>query len=173
MEEKKYYTLQKILNFIGFDFEFERSDKKYPFNMGKECIEFSWGQVLIPKHGIDEMVQNKISDIKENPITEIKMMYQIPFICTKPTEGSEPKTGIINKNISLTFRYDKEYKYGDINKTIYEVCYYIQRNGIKTNDFYIISDTGIFDFMSYFVIDNQWGLGSLVVTSPCMEKYEN
>lgn len=162
--EEKYYNFQSILKFLGFDCEFIRSEE-YPFTKGKENVYFSWGHIIIPKYGIWEMVKNKISDIKEEPISEINMIYNIPFY-------EDAKCGVISKNISLTFRYDKEYKYGDINKSIYEVCFWILEHSIRTNDFYIITDEMIQEFMSYFVINNQWGLGSLKVCSPCMEKME-
>ena len=96
------------------------------------------------------MVQNKVSDIKEKPISEIKMMYQIPFEC-------EGKAGLINKNISLSFRYDKEYKYGEITKSIYECCFWILEHAVRTNDFYIIKEDMVQEFFSRCVIDNQWG----------------
>lgn len=163
MEEKKYYGFQEILKFLSFEYEFDKPNRYYPFNRGKENVVFSWGQIIIPKDGILKMVQNKISDIKERPLSEIKMMYQIPFIEYK-------KCGVINQNISLGFRYDKTYKYGDINKSIYEVCFWILEHAIRTNDFYIITDDMIQEFMSYYVIDNQWGLGSKTVCSPCNEK---
>src|SRR5574344_1530196 len=133
MDEKKYYGFQDILKFLSFEYEFDKPNRYYPFNRGRENVMFSWGQVLIPKDGIMEMVQNKISGIKEYPLTAIKMMYQVPFI-------ENNKCGVINQNISLGFRYDKTYKYGDINKSIYEVCFWILEHAIRTNDFYIITD---------------------------------
>lgn len=167
MEEKKYYNLKGILDFLGFEYNFERA-KTYPFTKNRKDITFSWGQILIPKTGIREVVQNKISDIDELPIKEIHMMYQVPFkVETK--KGSD--IGVINQNISLTFRYDKTHKYGEINKSIYEVCYYILENSRVTNDFYIITDDALFTFFSFYIIDNQWGIGALEVSSPCTEKY--
>ena len=97
MSEEKYYSFQSILKFLSFEYEFEKQNRKYPFNRGKEEVTFSWGQILIPKYGIREIVQNKVSDIKETPITELKMMYQIPFLV-------DGEVGVINKNISLSFR---------------------------------------------------------------------
>lgn len=166
-EEKKYYTLTGILDFLGFDREFE-SKKTYPFNRDRGNVTFSWGQIIIPKKGIREVVQNKISDIKELPIDEIVMLYQVPF---KVDDKRGTDIGVINQNISLGFRYDKEWKYGDINKSIYETCFYILENARETNDFFIITDDSLFTFFSYYIIDNQWGLGSLTVSSPCAEKY--
>lgn len=158
-KELKYYSFQDILKFLSFDHEFERKDRKYPFNKGREKVEFSWGQVIIPKNGIREMVQNKISDIKEQPLSEIKMIYSIPF---RVDDGS---FGSIYKDIRLTFRYDKQFKYGDITKSIYEVCFWILDKAVETNDFYIITNDTIQEFMSYCVCCNQWGLGSLVIGS--------
>ena len=170
MDEKKYYNLSGILKFLGFDYQFERKSD-YPFNRNPENIEFSWGQILIPKKGIKEMVQNKISDINERPLKELVMMYQIPFI-EKSKNDTSYHTGVINQDITLSFRYDKEYKYGDINKSIYECCFYILENAARTNDFFIISDDVLFDFFSYYIIDNQWGIGRITVSSPPQEKYK-
>lgn len=164
MEEIKYYNFQNILSFLGIDYEFTKENSRYPFNKGKENVTFCWGQVLIPKYGILKMVQNKISDIEEKPLSEIKMMYQIPF-----AENGE--CGIINKYISLGFRYDKTYKYGDITKSIYECCFWILQHANKTNDFYVIKDEMVQEFFSYCVINNQWGLGLLDVCSSPNEKY--
>lgn len=169
MEEKKYYNLKGILDFLGFKYEFEQPHPKYPFNKGRDKITFSWGQILIPKKGILETVQNKISDIKELPIKEIVMMYQIPFIVDRG--AGDFGIGTINQDISLTFRYDKEWKYGDINKSIYECCFYIIEHATVTNDFYIIADDDLFWFFSYYIIDNQWGLGRTTVITGCKEKY--
>ena len=100
-KEIRYYSFKEILEFLGFKRRFEDKNKKYPFNRGKENVAFSWGQVLIPKYGIREMVENKISNIDDAPLEEIKMMYQIPF-------STDNGIGVINKNISLSFRYDKQ-----------------------------------------------------------------
>lgn len=166
-KEEKYYNFQDILKFLGFDYEFEKKDKQYPFHRGKDNVHFSWGQIIIPKYGIWEMVNNKISDINESPIYEINMIYNIPFY---EVNNDKTNCGVISKNISLSFRYDKQYKYGDINRSIYEVCFWILEHSRRTNDFYIITDDMVQEFMSYCVINNQWGLGSLVVCSPCVEK---
>ena len=163
MTEMKYYDFKDILKWLGFDYKFNQDNPKYPFNRGKDQVTFCWGQVIIPKAGIREMVQNKISDIKDKPIHEIKMMYQIPFFV-------DGRTGVVNQNISLSFRYDKEWKYGDITKSIYECCFWILEHAEETNDFYIIKDT-VQEFFSYCVINNQWGLGAInICSSPC-EKY--
>ena len=70
-KEEKYYSFQDILKVLGFDYEFDKKNKKYPFSKGKDNIYFSWGQIIIPKCGIWEMVKNKVSDINESPISEI------------------------------------------------------------------------------------------------------
>ena len=82
MEEQKYYNFKDILKFLSFDWEFEKTDRRYPFNRGRDAVTFSWGQVLIPKYGIRQMVQNKVSDIKEKPISEIKMISYAVYNCS-------------------------------------------------------------------------------------------
>ena len=163
MSEEKYYSFQEILKFLGFDYEFEKKNRKYTFNRGKEEVTCTWGQILIPKYGIRKTVKNKLSDIKETPITELNMMYQIPFLV-------DGKVGVINQNISLSFRYDKQYKYGDITKSIYECCFWILEHSKITNDFYIITDDMVQMFFTDCIIDNQWGLGSLEVCHTPQEK---
>lgn len=168
-EEPKYQSFQDILKFLSFDYKFDTKDG-YPFNRDPKNVIFAWGQLLIPRYGIREMVQNKISDIKECPINEIKMMYQIPFIVNNPKNPSDIGLGVVNQNISLGFRYDKQYKYGDITKSIYEVCWAIIEHSVETNDFYIIKDY-VQEFFSYFIIPNQWGIGATISGSMCKEKY--
>ena len=167
MSEKKYYDLNGILDFLGFDYEF-KSKSEYPFNRNREAVTFSWGQILIPKRGIRETVQNKISDVKDTPIEKLIMMYQVPF---KVSDTDGVRIGMINQNVTISFRYDKTYKYGDINKSIYECCFYILEHGIETNDFFIITGEHIFPFFSYYIIDNQYGIGSVTVSSTPMERY--
>lgn len=165
MEEMKYYNFQDIMKFLSFDYNFDKSNNKgYPFNRSKENVEFGWGQILITKYGIREMVYNKICDIEDKPLDKIKMIYQIPFV-------EEGRTGIYNKNISLSFRYDKEYKYGRITKSIYECCLWILEHSVKTNDFYIIEGAHVLDFFSYCIKCNQWGLGTMKVCSSPQEKF--
>lgn len=168
-EELKYYDLKNILKFLGIDYEFERKSR-YPFTKNPKQLSFSWGQILIPKYGIHEVVKNKISDVRDLPITEITMMYQVPFKNECP-DGSVG-IGVINQDIRLTFRYDKEYKYGEITKSIYEVCFYILEHANFTNNFYIITNDDVFTFFSYYIIPNQWGIGRMTVSSPCVEKWE-
>lgn len=162
MEETKYYNFEKMIKWLNFAY-FLR--KEFPFNRNDlENIKCNWGMLLIPSKGIEEVIQNKISDVKDdkNQLKELVMMYQIPF-------EYKGKVGIINKNISLTFRYDKEYKYGDINKSIAECCYYIEKHAKKLNDFYILYPDYLFEFMSYFVINNQCGLGAEYIDNSPIE----
>lgn len=162
-KEEKYYDMRDIMRFLSIDWEFERkANKKFPFNNKLEDIKFMWGYVVIPRYGIEKIVQNKISDEEYRDILDkITMLVNIPFVCKE-------RIGVITVNVSLSFRYDKTYKYGDINKSIAEVCYAIEKYGQKTNDFYIITgDTYFQEFMSYFVINNQWGIGATkVISSP-------
>ena len=37
------------------------------------------------------------------------------------------------------------------------------------NDFYILDNEFIFDFMSYYVINNQWGLGAETISTFVVE----
>lgn len=149
-DELKFYNFEDYTKFLGF-YYFLR--KEFPFNVKDyENIKCNWGTIIIPKKGIDETIQNKISDIEDKPLEEIVMLYQLSY----EYKGS---IGLINKEISLSFRYDKQYKYGDINKSIEEVCYYIKEHSKRLNDFYIIYSDYIHEFLSYFVINNQYGLG--------------
>lgn len=161
MKELKYYNHEEIMKFLNFAY-FLR--KEYPFNRNDlENIRCNWGMLLIPRKGIEKVIQNKISDKKDdNELKELVMMYQIPF-------EYKGKVGIINKNISLTFRYDKEFKYGDINKSLAECCYYIEKHSKVMNDFYILYPDYLSEFMSYFVINNQCGLGAECVETSPME----
>lgn len=173
--EPKYYSFQDILNFLGFDYKFSsKSGYEYPFTRDPKNVIFSWGQILIPKFGIRKTVQNKISDIEEIPLNEITMMYQIPFVVV---DNRNRKTldrlqcGIVNQDISLGFRYDKQYKYGDITKSIYEVCYYITEHAVETNEFFIIPYDFINDFFSYYIIPNQWGIGATTCNAGCQSRF--
>ena len=109
--------------------------------------------LIIPSEGIEDTIEAKLGDKEKMPLNEIVMLFQLPFIY-------KDSLGIISKNISLTFRYDKEFLYGEINKNIAECCYFIDKYGKRMNDFYILDNEFLFDFMSYYVINNQWGLGS-------------
>ena len=165
-EEEKYFTDSEIMKFLGIDYEFEKG-KEYPFNRKLEKIKFIWGHIIIPRYGIEKIIQNKISDKEyRNILQKITMLINIPFVC-------EDRPGVITTDVSLTFRYDKEYKYGDVKKSIAEVCYAIEKYGTKTNNFYIIKDEWFNDFMSYFVINNQWGIGATTVVSAPVIRFDN
>lgn len=156
-KEKKYYNFEEMIK--GLNFAYFLRDE-YPFCKGDlENIKAGWGMLIIPREGIEKTVEIALSNInkpfekeEQYPLEELVMLYQLPFTYN----GS---VGIISKNISLTFRYDKEFKYGEINKNIAECCYAIQKHGKRTNNFYIIEDDYLFDFMSYYVFDNQYGFG--------------
>lgn len=165
---KEYYDLQDILKFLGFDYKFSVGERyhDYPFNRSPKDIEFNWGQILIPKYGIRETVQNKLSNKPDKPITEIKMVYQIAYL-----QKSSGKVGVINQDISLGFRYDKEWKYGDVRYSIYEVCFWILENAVRTNDFFIIRDEAVLEFFSRYIIPCQYGIGRTVNCSSPQETY--
>ena len=170
MEEKEevYYSEKEIFDFLGIKYDFlNENNDRYPFNRKLEDIKFMWGYAVIPRYGIEKIIQNKISDKEYRDILKkITMLVQIPFLYKE-------RLGVIAVNVSLGFRYDKTYKYGDINKTIAEVCYAIEKYGTKTNDFYIIEGEWFGEFMSYFVINNQWGIGSTVTVANPEIKFDN
>lgn len=156
MEETKYYNFENTMKWLNFAY-FLR--KEYPFNQKHlENIKAGWGMLIIPRNGIEETIEAKLAGKEEMPLRKISMLYQIPFTY-------EDKPGIISKNVDLTFRYDKTYKYGEINKNIAECCYFIEKYSKKMNDFYILDNEFVFDFMSYFVINNQWSLGNETVST--------
>lgn len=155
-EEIKYYNFENTTKWLNFAY-FLREE--YPFNRKDlENIKAGWGMIIIPRKGIEETIKAKLSDKKEAPLKTISMLYQIPFVY-------KDKPGVISKNVDLTFRYDKTYKYGEITKNIAECCYFIEKYSKKMNDFYILEDEFVFEFMSYYVINNQWGLGSETVST--------
>ena len=166
-KEKKYYNYEDLMKFLGMDYKF-KNYKDYPFNRELKDFTFMWPIIIIPRQGVEKIIQNKISDIEYHDILkEIVMLVQIPYILKGERQG------IINQDVSLSFRYDKEYKYGDINKSLPEVCYFIERHATKTNNFYIFDNEYVFDFMSYFVIDNQWGIGATISSSQPTSKFDN
>ena len=171
MEDYKFYNMVQILDFLGIKYNFENNEgKQYPFKDKPSDIIFNYGYITIPREGIEKIIQNKISDKDYNGIIEeIKMLVHIPFYC-KRTKN----TGTIIVNVTIGFRYDKEYKYGDVTRTLPEVCYAIEKYGKKTNDFYIINEDYFHEFMSYFVISTQWGIGAMqVISSPQVEIDDN
>ncbi len=160
MEETKYYNFENTMKWLNFAY-FLRDE--YPFNRKDlENIRTGWGMIIIPKKGIEETIEAKLAGNDEMPLKEIVMLYQIPFTYNE-------SLGVISKNVDLTFRYDKTYKYGEINKNIAQCCYFIQKYGKRMNDFYILDSEFVFDFMSYYVINNQWGLGNENVSTFVLE----
>lgn len=172
MEEYNFFNMEQILGFLGIKHDFEnKENKEYPFYDKPSDIIFSWGYITVERKEIEKEIQNKISSNGEyvSELKEIRMLYHIPFY-NKRTKN----TGTIIKNISLTFRYDKTYKYGDINKSLPEVCYAIERMGNKTNDFYVIGEDNIHFFISNYIMNNQWGIGTtLVESSPKVQLNDN
>ena len=172
MEEYNFFNMEQILGFLGIKHDFEnKENKEYPFYDKPSDIIFSWGYITVERKGIEKEIQNKISSNGEyvSELKEIRMLYHIPFY-NKRTKN----TGTIIQNISLTFRYDKTYKYGDINKSLPEVCYAIERMGNKTNDFYVIGEDNIHFFISNYIMNNQWGIGTtLVESSPKVQLNDN
>lgn len=157
LEDKKFYNFEDTMRGLNFAY-FLRNE--YPFCRGDlENIKAGWGMIIVPRKGIEETIEVALSGKdKPSPLSELVMMYQLPF----EYNGG---LGMISKNISLSFRYDKEFKYGEINKNIAECCYAIQKWGRRTNDFYIIEGDYLFDFMSYYVFDNQYGFGCEELTT--------
>ena len=168
MEEQRYYSTKEVLDFLGIRREFENG-KQFPFWIKDKDILLNMPTIIIPREGIEKTILSGLRDCNiEGRLYEIKMIIEIPYFIKNRNEGD---FGIIHKNVSLTFRGDKTWKYGDINRNIYEVCYTIQKYGTATNDFYIINNEFANDFMSYCVINNQWGLGSTTVSSTLTETY--
>lgn len=170
MEDYKFYNMVQILDFLGIKYNFENNEgKQYPFKDKPSDIIFNYGYITIPREGIEKIIQNKISDKDyHNILDEIKMLVHIPFYC-KRTQN----TGNIIVNVTVGFRRDKEYKYGDVKKSLPELCYAIEKYSRKTNDFYIIEDEFNY-FMSNFVMDTQWGIGAMqVVATPQIEIDDN
>ena len=162
--EGKYYNFEEMIRWMNFAY-FLRDE--YPFNRKDlENIKVGWGMLVIPRKGIEDTIKAQLRGGNTVlPLTEIYMLFQLPFIY-------DNKPGVISKNISLTFRYDKEYKYGDINKNIGECCYFIDRWATKHNDFYVLDNEMLFEFISYYVINNQWGLGSESISTSPTENLE-
>lgn len=159
-EETKYYNFENTVKWLNFAYFLK---DEFPFNeKDLENIKAGWGMLIIPKKGIEETIQAKLSGKEQMPLKEIVMLFQLPFTY-------KSRLGMISKNISLTFRYDKEYKYGEINKNIAECCYFIEKYSKNMNDFYILESESLFTFMSYYVINNQWGLGAEFISTFVIE----
>jgi len=169
---ENWKDIGKIFEWLGLKYDFEtESVKEYPFNHNLEDIRFFNPYITIPRKGIEEVVLNKIADKKDeeyqDEIEEIVMLVNIPFISKK-----DDKAGNIVVNVSVGFEYGKEYKYGEITKNKAQVCYAIMYYAKKTNDFYIIDDMYFSDFMSYYVMNNQWGIGTKISIHGMEEKID-
>lgn len=174
MEEKKYYTEKDLIKFLGIKNMFDSEGKKeFPYFLNIEDLDFMWPRVVIPKGDIHEIVLAKIQDREYKGERKLKMLVELPYRVIKEGTNHNNKLGIISVEVGLTFRYDKEYKYGDINHSLAEVCYYIERNARETSYFYFIEDDTVFNFMSYYVIDNQWWIGKCITSSSVMFNYRN
>ena len=168
MSRDEYYNINDIFNILGITREFERKCPDFPFNYGADKVKFGWGDILIPRKGIRETILNKLKD-ESTYLKEINMIYCIPFIVSDyGHKKGELKAGCLYKNIGITFDYGHQWKYGDIEKSIYETCFYIHEYGTVTNDFYIIQNDNVQEFLSYYVINNQYGIGALRVGSAPM-----
>ena len=170
---EEWKNTAKILDFLGIKYEFEREgDKKYPFCRGIENIQFFTPYITISQKGIEQVVLNKLSDEenledRKNEIEEIEMLIHIPYLIKNENEVSN-----LVVNVSLSFRYDKTYKYGDIRKSKAEVCYAIMKYARKTNDFYVLDSMNFNDFMSYYVMSNQWGIGTMLIIETLQENID-
>lgn len=167
---EEWKNAAEILDFLGIRYEFEKDGKKeYPFWKGIENIQFFTPYITISQKGIEQVVLNRLPDEenleeRKNEIKEIKMLIHIPYLIK-----NENSVGNLLVNVSLGFRYDKTYKYGDIRKSKAEVCYAIMKYARKTNDFYVIDSMNFNDFMSYYVMNNQWGIGTMLITEHLQE----
>lgn len=160
---EEWKNTAKILDFLGIRYQFEKEGKKeYPFWKGIENVQFFTPYITIPQRGIEQVVLNKLSDKQDlekrkNEIEKIEMLVHIPYLIK-----NEEQVSNLVVNLSLGFRYDKEWKYGDIRKNKAEVCYAIMKYGKRTNDFYLIDNENFHSFMSYYVMNNQWGIGAMI-----------
>lgn len=92
---------------------------------------------------------------------ELKFLWIIPYKLDKisPIMNREISTyGNIYQNISLTFRYDKTWKWGEITNSIEECCFFILEYAKDIGDFYIITGKdNVQDFINQVIIPNQYG----------------
>ena len=121
------------------------------------------GEIIIPKKGIRETVTNALSISKKTEILldELKFLWIIPYKLDKVspiTNGKISTYGNIYQNISLTFRYDKIWKWGEITNTIEECCFFILEYAKDVGDFYVITGkNNVQDFINEVIIPNQYG----------------
>ena len=96
------------------------------------------------------------------------MAIQVPFL----RDGEH--FGIIHINVSLDFRYDKSFKYGEVTKSLPETCLFILENSTRLNDFFLLSDEVACEFLNYYVLNSQYGLGRITSSSaPVIELSNN
>jgi len=161
MKEEMYRSSEKLIEELGIVRRFESDSlKEYPFNWNINLFEFQWASVMIPRGDIERIVWRACrGENFEGLNTDLKMLVQVPFLKEKDSFG------IIHTNVSLTFRYDKQYKYGDVTKTLAETCFHIIQNSKKTNDYYILEADLASGFLNYYVLNSQHGLGAITATS--------
>ena len=162
-KEVKYYGFEEILKKLNLYHDFNNKHEYLPqvFNHKIEEFDFSWGEIIIPKKGIRETVMNALSKNAEKILDELKFLWIIPYKLDKisPITKREISTyGNIYHNISLTFRYDKTWKWGEITNTIEECCFFILEYAKDIGDFYIITGKdNVQDFINQVIIPNQYG----------------
>lgn len=162
-KEVKYYGFEEILKKLNLYHDFNNKHEYLPhvFNHKIEEFDFSWGEIIIPKKGIRETVMNALSKNTEKILDELKFLWIIPYKLDKisPITKQEISTyGNIYHNISLTFQYDKTWKWGEITNTIEECCFFILEYAKDIGDFYIITGKdNVQDFINQVIIPNQYG----------------
>lgn len=162
-KEVKYYNFEEILKKLNLYHDFNNKHEYLPqvFNHKIEEFDFSWGEIIIPKKGIRETVMNALSKNTEKILDELKFLWIIPYKLDKisPIINQEISTyGNIYQNISLTFRYDKTWKWGEITNSIEECCFFILEYAKDIGDFYIITGKdNVQDFINQVIIPNQYG----------------
>lgn len=168
-KEPIYRTEKKMFEALGLKRQFESKHfNNYPFNFNIEDFEFQWASVLIPRGDIEKILWRKTRDENYNDLnTDIKMVAQIPFL------RGNAHFGIINVNLSLSFRYDKQFKYGDVTKTLAETCLFILKNSKKSNDFFMLESDVASEFLNYYVLNSQYGLGAITATSAPSYSFDN
>ena len=154
-KEVKYYDFVEILKKLNLYHEFNNKHEYLPqvFNHKIEEFDFSWGEIIIPKKGIRETVTNVLSISKKTEILldELKFLWIIPYKLDKVspiTNGKISTYGNIYQNISLTFRYDKIWKWGEITNSIEECCFFILEYAKDVGDFYVITGKTMFRISS-------------------------
>ena len=156
LREPEFTRHSEIYKFLGMYLDIEYDNVPYSKEtIEKEEVLVQWPSIIIPREGIEKMIQDKISDKPLDSFKELKMLVEIPYMI----KGSD-RFGIWHKNVSIEWRGDKCWKYGDITKSRPEFAYYIESHALKTNDYYILSGTNSLDFIRDYIMKNQWGLGS-------------